>query len=35
MVAIKSQRNGTGTLFCSAGLDDSELAFVKPAKGGL
>ena len=35
MVAIQSERKETGTLFCSADLNDSEVAFVKPAKSSL
>lgn len=34
-MVIESERNETGTLLCSADLNDSELAFVRPAKTSL
>ena len=35
VVVMQAERNETGTLFCSADLNDSELAFAKPAKSSL
>lgn len=32
---MQSERNEMGTLFCSADLNDSELAFGKPARSSL